>query len=271
MPVIVKGDGSRETFDQSKLERSLKHAGAPGDLAARIGSRIAHAVRDGMTTSDIYRDAFALLHREERVSAARYSMRRAILDLGPTGFPFEDYVGALMRARGYNVQTRVSIQGKCALHEVDVVMEQGGRVTGAELKFHNTPGFKTDLKTALYVKARFDDIGSAVTEGMLITNTKFTENAISYAACAGVTLLGWNHPQGAGLADIIQETRVYPITVLTDLSKAEKTRLLAGGVPLCKDITDDPTILDRAGIPRLKRDRVLEQSIALCTVPYDTR
>jgi hypothetical protein len=264
MPVIVKGDGSTEVFDASKLERSLKHAGAPAGLAERITGDITASVHDGMTTTEIYRNAFTVLHKEEKLSAARYSMRRAILDLGPTGFPFEDYISELMRARGYTVQTRVVMPGACAEHEVDVVMKKDGRTIGAELKFHNTPGFKTDLKVALYVKARFDDIGKKVDEGWLITNTKFTENAISYASCAGITLVGWNHPQGKGLADMIQESKLYPVTVLTDLSGAEKERLLAGGVPLCRMIAENPDVLAKAGIPPGKRERIVAESAALC-------
>jgi hypothetical protein len=264
MAIIVKGDGSQETFDASKLERSLKHAGAPAGLAEKIAGDISSKVADGMTTTEIYRNAFGMLHKEEKVSAARYSMRRAILDLGPTGFPFEDYISELMRVRGYTVKTRVMLKGKCAEHEVDVVMEKDGTTIGAELKFHNTPGFKTDLKIALYVKARFDDIGRGVDEGWLITNTKFTENAISYAACAGITLLGWNFPRDAGLADMIQASKLYPITVLTDLSGAEKERLLAIQVPLCRMVAENPEVLEKAGIPPGKRERVLAESAALC-------
>jgi hypothetical protein len=264
MAVIVKGDGSKETFDAFKLERSLKHAGAPAGLAERIAGDVSSTVHDGMTTTEIYRNAFAVLHKEEKVSAARYSMRRAILDLGPTGFPFEDYISELMRVRGYAVKTRQTLRGKCAEHEVDVVMEKDGKRIGAELKFHNTPGFKTDIKIALYVKARFEDIGNGVDEGWLITNTKFTENAISYAQCAGVRLLGWNHPQGTGLADMIQQSKLYPVTVLTDLSGAEKERLLAMQVPLCRMVAENPDVLEKAGIPPAKRSRVVAESAALC-------
>jgi hypothetical protein len=266
MPLVVKGDSTTEEFQRDKLERSLRHAGASAEVAEDIAWKIAAQVRDGMTTTAIYRDAFKLLHRSERVSAARYSMRRAILDLGPTGYPFEDYVSELMRANGYEVKTRVIMKGKCAEHEVDIVMKKNGKTIGAELKFHNTPGFKTDLKTALYVKARFDDIGADVDEGWLITNTKFTDNVLHYAACAGITLLGWNHPRGHGLAELIQGSGLYPITVLTELTRAEKERLLMNSVPLCRTIAERPEVLAAADIPESKRQRVISQSAALCGV-----
>ncbi len=274
MPEIVKGDGSRELFNINKLADSLVRSGAPVDLARTVSETIGSAVQDGMTTQEIYREAYTLLHREENTVAARYSMRRAILELGPTGFPFEDYVSELMRARGYEVRTRVTVPGKCADHEVDVVMKKGDRVIGAELKFHNQPGYKTDVKVALYVRARFTDIDALgedkkdskhIHEGWLITNTKFTDNAISYATCSGIHLLGWDYPEKGNLDDIIKETKLYPVTVLTSLTNAEKARLLAANMPLCHTV-NDPDTLRRAGIPDKKVAAVIAESTKLCSI-----
>lgn len=275
MPIIVKGDGEREAFAVEKLIQSLAHAGAEQDLAEEVAEEIAEGVRDEMTTTEIYKKAFQLLHKHEHVVAARYSMRRAILELGPTGFPFEDYIGELMRAKGYATRTRVVVRGRCAEHEVDVVMEKDDTSIGAELKFHNTPGFKTDIKTALYVRARYWDIQwgaedrkekAGIDEGWLITNTKFTVNAVEYAMCAGIKLLGWSYPDKGNLADLIRETKVYPITILTSLSSADKARLLEGGITMCHKIADNPRVLEQAGITGKKHDDALKESRALCAI-----
>lgn len=274
MPEIVKGDGTRELFNINKLADSLVRSGAPVELARSVSEEIGGRVADGMTTQEIYREAYKLLHKQEHTIAARYSMRRAILELGPTGFPFEDYVSELMRARGFTVKTRVMVPGKCADHEVDVVMQKGDRVIGAELKFHNESGYKTDIKTALYVRARFTDIDQRgedskdsmhIHEGWLITNTKFTDNAISYAKCAGIHLLGWDYPEKGNLDDIIKETKLYPVTVLTTLTNAEKARLLAANMPLCHTVSD-PESLRRAGIPDKKISGVIAESAKLCSI-----
>lgn len=275
MPEIVKGDGTRELFNILKLADSLVRSGADPELANRIAEKTAATIVDGMTTSAIYKNAYKILHKEEKVAAARYSMRRAILELGPTGFPFEDYMSELMRARGYQVKTRVFVEGKCAEHEVDLVMQKEGRTIGAELKFHNQPGYKTDIKIALYVRARFTDIDAAfevnhkephIHEGWLITNTKFTENAIDYASCAGIHLLGWDYPNKGNLADMIRETKVYPITVLSTLTNAEKNRLLASQVPLCSAVLSNPDALLRAGVPEKRMKNVIAESTALCNL-----
>jgi hypothetical protein len=273
MPIIIKGDGDREAFDVSKLERSLEHAGAEESLARDIAEEIAKEVRDGMTTTAIYQQAFSLLHKREHVVAARYSMRRAILELGPTGFPFERFIAELFKARGYETQHNVIVKGRCAEHEVDVIMRSPKHTIGAELKFHNTPGFKTDLKTALYVRARYWDIEwgaedrhekSGIDEGWLITNTKFTSNATSYAECSGITLLGWNYPRGRGLAEMVHQHGVYPITVLTTLSKNDKMRLIENGAALCSDIVKRPGLLEEIGLPSGKIQKAAAESAAVC-------
>ncbi|MES2135155.1 MAG: restriction endonuclease [Patescibacteria group bacterium] len=275
MPNIKKGDGTIEPFDVEKLVASLRRSGTDTTLAEQVAKRVGAGVKDGMTTTAIYQEAFKVLHKEERVSAARYSMRRAILDLGPTGFPFEKFIAALMHAKGYETSYGVTVQGRCIDHEVDVVMLKNGKAIGAELKFHNTPGLKTDLKTALYVRARYWDIQwgaedrkekAGIDEGWLVTNTKFTSKAIEYSNCSGIKLLGWSYPNGASLSDFIRETGVYPITILTTLSQSEKTRLLQAGITMCHMVMSDPDSLKSIGISEKKQSLVVEESKAICQV-----
>ncbi len=275
MPTIVKGDGSPEAYEPDKLRRSLEQAGTDKALADDVAQRVSASVKDGMTTTGIYREAFKILHSEERIAAARYSMRRAILELGPTGFPFERYIAALMHAKGYETTYDVIVKGRCVEHEVDVVMKKDGHAIGAELKFHNTPGYKTDVKIALYVRARFWDIQwgaedrgekSGIDEGWLITNTKFTSHAIEYASCSGIRLLGWDFPDAAGISALIRETGVYPVTVMTTLSSAEKTRLIADGVTLCHSIAERPESLRTLGLSSKKQAAAIAESQMLCNV-----
>lgn len=250
MTEIVKADGSAERFDGLKLEASLRHAGASGRTATDIRTAIEKTITQGARTASIYKRAFALLRERERAAAARYSLRRAMFELGPTGHPFEDFIAQLFKKEGWTVEWRRLVPGKCVPHEVDVYATrsvsngsaEGGTSTehlAAELKYHNDPNYKTDVKTALYVKARFDDIWQCdpklgkqcpVDRGMLITNTKFTSQAIQYASCAGIELLGWSYPLEGNLYDRIIGAGVYPVTALTTLKKAEKVLLIANGV-----------------------------------------
>lgn len=244
MTNIVKADGTIELFEPQRLRLSLMKAGAGPHTAEKITEAITKTVVPGASSKEIYTRAFTLLRKEARPVAARYALRRALLEFGPTGHPFEDFVARLYAKEGWKVDARQMIRGKCVMHEVDLYATRGDERLAAELKYHNDPGYKTDLKVALYVKARFEDIWQCdpktqicpVDRGLLITNTKFTSEAVAYADCAGIELLGWNYPVGASLFERIIAARVYPITVLTSLSKSAKHLLIDRRIVTTDDI-----------------------------------
>jgi hypothetical protein len=264
--LITKADGGKEYFDPTKLERSLQHAGAASVSRARILSQILSDLKPLMSTEQIYRRAFDLLKKQEETPvAARYSMKRALFALGPSGFPFEQFLGEVLRAHGWNVKTDIILNGRCAPHEVDVLAEKNGRKVGIEAKFHNEPGGKTDIKDALYVHARYEDLrqapleSSRVDEGWLVTNTQLTRNAIRYARCSNLTVIGWDYPRSRGLMTMIEEVQVHPLTCLTSLSEGEKRRLLENKIVLCKSV-QAPHMLSEFGIAPGKIPHVLEEA-----------
>ena len=255
---ILKADGTLEPFDGAKLEASLRRSGAGARVALDIRERIEATITRGANTHDIYRRAFSLLRKEERAVAARYSLRRALFELGPSGHPFEDFIAELFRAEGWEVEWRRTIPGKCVSHEVDVYAKRDGQHLAAELKYHNDPNYKTDVKVALYVKARFDDIWQCdpsvaatcpVDQGFLITNTKFTETAIQYAKCSGIGLLGWSYPTEGNLYDRIIAAGIYPITALTELKKSEQRLLVDQGIVTSRQLGERRDALRKLGIP----------------------
>lgn len=265
--LVVKADGTYETFERSKLERSLRRAGAAPDDIAAIAATVERTLTPGMATSAIYRNAFAQLRTREAGTAARYSLKRSILDLGPSGFPFEAYLAEVFRTEGYQAVTNAIGRGKCVEHEIDVLLDKDGRRTYVEAKFHNGPGFKTDLKVVLYVKARIDDIrareGSSV-EGLVVTNTKFTDMAVRYAQCVGLTLLGWDYPSTHSLQARIEASNLYPVTALTTLTNREKVLLLSQKAVLCNGLLRHPEALAPLKIPRARHERLVAEVGALC-------
>jgi hypothetical protein len=245
MPEIVKADGTVEAFDGEKLEGSLRRAGAGPSTAERIRRTIEATIGPASQSNDIYRRAFMMLRREGRAAAARYS------------HPFEDFVSELFKKEGWSIETRRLIQGRCVPHEVDVYATRGKETLAAELKYHNDPGYKTDVKVALYVKARFDDIWHCdpsaqtcpVDLGYLITNTKFTSQAVDYATCSGMNLLGWSYPHNASLYDRIVASGLYPITALTTLRKAEKRLLIDRNISTTDLLRQHRELLREISIP----------------------
>lgn len=266
---VIKADGTKEPFDVSKLERSLKKAGASSKTVQEILENTqAHLTHD-ITTHAIYKHAFDLLHKEEKPIALKYSLKRAIMDLGPSGFPFEDFVAEIFRKKGFEAETGKIVRGFCVEHEIDVIAWNNEKLIMVEAKFHNELGIKSDLKIALYVKARFDDLRKMtfrygkerqLDEGWLVTNTKFTSTAIEYGSCqGGLRMIGWNYPPVGNLHDMILESKLHPITCLVSLNGREKKELLDKGIVLCKSILENPDLLLPLGFNHTKSQKVLEE------------
>jgi len=275
-PIIVKADGTTEVFDPARLGVSLARAGAGEHTAERIAGAVSATMLPGASSKDIYSRAFAMLRKEARPVAARYALRRALLELGPTGHPFEDFVSHLFEKEGWQVETRKMIQGKGVQHEVDFYASHPKQnvFLAAELKYHNDPGYKTDLKVALYVKSRFDDILScdpalracAIDRGLLVTNTKFTSEAIAYAQCSGVELLGWGYPIDDTLYMHMVRTKVFPITTLTTFSQSEKRLLIENGVIAVDEIIENRRRLDVLHLPSERVGEVLAEAEGLLSM-----
>lgn len=273
---IVKADGAEEVFDPERLVLSLERSGAGEFTAKRISKVITDTVAPGTSSKEIYTRAFALLRREARPIAARYALRRALLELGPSGHPFEDFISHLYRKEGWQVETRKVIQGKCVYHEVDFYASHPEQnvYLAAELKYHNDPGYKTDLKVALYVKSRFDDIFACneqlrscpIDRGILVTNTKFTSEAIAYAECSGVELLGWGYPSNDNLLMRMSRAKVYPITALTGLSRAEKRLLIENGAISVDKIVSDRRLLDPLHLSSGRVGEILAEAEGLLSI-----
>ncbi len=242
---ITKADGTTEQFRPEKLLRSLIRSGASRKEAERVTAHVVSEIEEGMQTSDIYRHAFSDLKKDVTTpTAARYSVRRALFGLGPTGFPFEEFLARLFQKEGYKTKVGSIISGKCATHEIDLAAYKDDHSFVAEAKFHAKPSIKSDLHVALYSYARMLDLSEqricsadicGIKNLYLITNTKFTSAAVRYANCTGVTLLGWDYPKKGNLYDLIQKHKLYPITVLQTLSASEKRRFLDEKVITCEE------------------------------------
>lgn len=270
---ITKADGSVEFFKVEKLRRSLRRAGASADEINAIVSEVNQSLYDGVQTQEIYRHAFALLRNSRPPAAARYSLRRALFNLGPTGFPFERFLARLFEKEGYITKTGINLQGKCAPHEIDLAAYKDAHSFVGEAKFHSRPGVKSDLQVAMYSYARFLDLKSVricnddicgINEFWLITNTKFTTTAENYGSCVGLKMLSWDYPKRNNLHDRIQKAKVYPITVLQNLSASQAETLIARDIILCKDLVEHEPILRHLHLPKRKHEALMHEAHLLC-------
>lgn len=273
---VIKTSGEREQFSFEKLRRSLVRSGADDETVEMVIDHITPELKDGMKTSVIYKHAFSILKKKKYPVAVRYSLRKAVLELGPSGFPFEKYVAEVLRRKGYTARTGVILPGFCVSHEVDILMEKDEKHIFVECKFHNQQGIKSDVKVVLYVHARFLDLQKGhnttekeslprVHEGWLITNTKLTQDAIAYARCAGLNVIGWDYPEQGNLQDLILETGVHPLTFLSSLSAREKTDLLEAGIVMCHSLKEDPSLLRARGFSEEKIKSIVNEANKVCS------
>ena len=272
--IITKADGSHEQFRPNKLRTSLARAGAGKTEINSILQDVEATLNNGDSTQAIYRKAFEMLRASTHPVAAKYSLRRALFGLGPTGFPFEDFLARLFEAEGYKTKTQLTLRGKCATHEIDVAAYSPTHSFVVEAKFHMRPGIKSDIQVILYSYARYLDLKErsvckgdvcGITDLLIVTNTKFTSAAIRYANCVGLSLLSWDQPRTLTLQDRIENAGVYPITVLSNLAQKEKERLLLSGHILCQDLIERPDVLAQNGVSSRKTHAVIEESRQLCT------
>lgn len=271
---IIKSSGEKAKFSADKLRSSLKKSGANQDLVEQIIRAVSDELYQGITTKEIYNRAFNLLKKKESYLASRYKLKKAIYELGPTGYPFERFVAAILNYSGYKAEVGKVIDGSCVTHEIDVVAQKNKVTTLIECKFHSDQGINCNVKIPLYIHSRYRDIKAnwsnikglnpTLSQGWVVTNTRFTEDALQYGKCADLYLLSWDHPKNEGLKDKIDQLGLYPITVSTLLTKREKQFLLSRDVVICRELINDAFYLDHLGVSETRQKKIIDQIKHLC-------
>lgn len=271
---VTKASGEQEAFDLGKLQHSLKRAGAPPSAMHEIEEAVQKMLYPGISTREIYRKAFSLLRKASPHMAARYKLKKAIMELGPSGFPFEKYVGKLLDFEGYDTQVGKIVQGHCVPHEIDVIALKDEQHFMIECKYHSEQNRKCDVKIPLYIHARFLDVEKMwqqrpghdhkFHQGWIVTNTRFTDAAIQYGNCAGLRLISWNYPRKESLKKRIDRSGLHPLTCLTTLTKKEKQQLLDQGLVLCRELHRDLNQLRSVGVSEARLKKVEQEVRLLC-------
>jgi len=271
---IVKHSGDIVEFDSSKLKKSLMKSGANESVVERILNEITSEIYEGISTKQIYKKAFALLKKQAHSHAARYNLRAAIQLLGPEGFFFEKYIARLFAAENYETKNNLILQGKCVSHEIDVLIKKNNTISMIECKFHAGREAVSDVKIPLYVFSRFNDLKKEehvifsdkdiISKCWIVTNNRFTSDAIDFARCSGMQLLSWDYPKDKSLKTKNDIDCLYPVTCLTTLSLSEKDKLLMLGIILVKELSHNGAALEKIGISSNRIKNVLKEVSELC-------
>ena len=274
--LITKASGKIVPFSPDKLRQSLLRSGAGEKSVGKIIAEIIPKLYQEIPTKKIYKYAYKILKNSSGFMAGRYRLKKAIMELGPSGFPFEKFIAGILRHQGYATRVGEIVEGKCVKHEIDVIAEKDTHHFMIECKYHNQPGIFCDVKNPLYIQARFKDVeaqwlqlpghGTKFHLGWLVTNTKFSRDAIQYGTCVGLYLLGWDYPYKKGLKDQIDSLGLYPITCLTSITRYEKQKLLSSKIVLCREILGNEKLLSSIGLNQARTIRVLEEVEQLCSI-----
>jgi hypothetical protein len=272
--LIQKASGELQPFSPEKFKGSLFRAGGKQEIIEEISQEITTWISEGTTTKQIYAKAFSLLRKKRRSMAARYSLKKAIMELGPSGYPFERFVGHLFKCKGFEVEIGQVIKGRCITHEVDVVASDNKNQHLVECKYHNSQGKFSSVQVPLYIRSRINDIietKQALPEfkdftfhGWVVTNTRFTADAMNYGLCSGLNLMSWDYPKADSLKALTEKFKAFPITTLTQLTKAHKQYLLDKGIVLCRDLKKHPEELEPLRITEKKLNKIMEELSDLC-------
>lgn len=261
---VIKRSGEEAVFDDQRVIRSMERSGVPPELFDHVLQHIRERVQkdNTITTDEIFYHIREFLTHKDKRSALRFNLRQAIFELGPSGYPFEQYLARIFCDQGYKTQTDLVMQGECVSHEIDVLLEKDGKREIVEAKFHNQTFGKTDVQVILYTYARFLDVSKRDNiDGVWVTtNTKLSTDAITYAECKGVKILAWNYPHENNLQEFVEKPKMYPVTIMTDLTSEEKTRLISNDIVLASDllkITDEDFdtkyLIDKSRVGEIKQ------------------
>ncbi len=271
---VTKMSGEKALFDEEKLRNSLKRSRAEDDVIDKVIEKVKTELRDSISTKEIYRMAFAQLRKNSSHSAARYKLKQSILELGPTGFPFEDYISELLKFKNYRTEVGNIVEGHCVSHEIDIIAERDDRHILLECKFHSDQRRFCDVKVPLYIHSRFMDVEQELKKnaghkdtifiGGLVTNTRFSSDALKYGLCMGMYLLSWDYPAGKSLKSLIDQSGLHPLTSLLTLSKFEKQQLLDKGIILCKNLIGKEKVLKEIQISETRIEKIISEVEDLC-------
>ncbi len=245
---VVNFKGEEEPFSFKKVYQSARRVGASESLAREIAENIQRTIYPGIKTSEIFNKVKNFLRKENSKAGIRFSLKKAIQKLGPTGFPFEKYVGAILTSFGFEVKLNQYLRGLCLKYEIDFLAKKEDLLYIGECKYRNLLQEKAiHSQTVLANFARFLDLKDGIflkqnkfrdfkIKPILVTDAKFTPDAIKFSQCRNIEFLGWRYPKDKGLEYFIESQNLYPITILPSLKNYLAEIFVSNKIMLVKDL-----------------------------------
>jgi len=239
---VVKRNGDLEDYNPEKVVKSLKNSGVSESTINKILQTIKDKRFDSISTDKLYKIVYQLVKKlENKYNASIYSLKQAIMRLGPDGYTFEDYIAKIFAGEGFKVKTRQVYESNCITHELDVV----GDDFFVECKYHNSGGITSGIKDVMYSHARFLDLKDACKNKgyhfrklWVATNTKFSDECIDYGKYWGLKLMSWKYDGKNSLSYIIDTKHYFPVTLLPSVGREVFSLLSRKNILLITEVRD---------------------------------
>ena len=273
---VTKFDGQLVDYNPNALKISLTKSGATKEEVEEVFELMSPDIYDGITTQNLFTLAFDSLKKYRNSYAARYSLKKAMRDLGPEGYHFEKYIQRLMQSAGFNSINGQTVQGAAVTHEIDVVSEKDGLLYFSECKFRNDIDAKISVTTPMYFMSRMIDVQDIeysffdkklkLTKGFLVTNAYLTSDSVDWANHYGMGVISWDYPEEMSLKLLIDNLAIYPITCLTTLTQEQHKVLLNEDCLLVKDIISQEKFIKTLNLPNDLLDELIEEAKELIEI-----
>jgi hypothetical protein len=231
----------------------------PGE-ANEVAQQVERRVYEGITTKAILQLIFTYMRKYNPAVGHLVDLRRGISIMDPKP-EFEMFVRVLLSNSGFEVTPNQVLRGQCGEHEVDAIAKKDGVTYFVEVKHHFSYHALTGLDESRIAWAILEDVGDAlklglthqkIDQAMIITNTRYSEHAVKYGLCKGIVQVGWSSPQFLGLKEMVEASKLYPISCLKGLRYEVRMRLVDAGIVLIKQLLqqDKEDIINRTGLPQ---------------------
>lgn len=238
--IVIKKNGEKQLYQKEKVINSLRRIGAKEETINFILEVLDKKLPSVITTKKLYQEVFTLLKEKGKGKhlITKFNLKNALFLLGPSGFPFEKFFAKILNCYGYETRLNLFLNGKCLVYEIDVLAKKENIDYLIECKFHQFLKKKEDIKNILYVYARYLDLRENFknSRAWLATNTKFTTETIKFAECYNIKLTSWNYPGDENLIKLIEDKKLYPVTILTCCSQRIFKELFKFDIILVKDL-----------------------------------
>ncbi len=228
--------------------------------AEEIAGKIENRIYDGISTARVLQMIFQFIHRFNPRASRLYDLRRG-LSLMNSKPEFERFVQILLMNAGFEVNPNKILRGKCIEHEVDAIARKNGITYFVEVKHHYNYHAFTGLDESRIARALLEDVSEGFNLGltnlkidraMIVTNTKYSEQALQYGTCRNIMQIGWSTAANLGLRDLIQEKKLYPLSCIRGLKADLRLKLVDSGVVLINQLVaeDSDELAEKTKLPR---------------------